>query len=75
MVRFQPVYLRGVTFDVGQRTAVRGAFLLAGYEGPLLTLPPESGDEVCFVLDQADVLRLDVRTLEQVLEQVLNRKV
>jgi hypothetical protein len=30
---------------------------------------------VCFVLDQDDVLRLDVRSLEQVLQQLLGRKV
>lgn len=63
-------------FDVGQQTAVRGAFQLAGYDGPLNTLPLDSGDEVCFVLDQADVLALsDERVLEQVLQQVLRRKV
>lgn len=62
-------------FDVGQRSAVRAAFHLAGYDGNLKTLPLDSGDEVCFVLDQDDVLRLDVRSLEQVLQQLLGRKV
>lgn len=62
-------------FDVGQRSAVRAAFHLAGYEGSLSTLPLDSEDEVCFVLDQHDVLRLDARSLEQVLQQVLGRKV
>jgi hypothetical protein len=65
-------------FDVGQQTAVRGAFELAGYVGELNTLPLDSGDdEVCFALDQADLLALtgDLRVLEQVLQQVLSRKV
>lgn len=64
-------------FNIGQQTAVRGAFELAGYVGELKTLPLESGDEVCFVLDQADLLALtgDERVLEQVLQQVLGRKV
>ena len=63
--------------SVGQQVAVRGAFELAGYVGELNTLPLDSGDEVCFVLDQADHLALtgDVRVLEQVLQQVLSRKV
>ncbi|RJS47465.1 hypothetical protein [Nocardioides cavernaquae] len=64
-------------FNVGQQTAVRGAFELAGYVGELRTLPLGSGDEVCFVLDQEDLLALtgDERVLEQVLEQLLGRKV
>jgi hypothetical protein len=61
-------------FDVGQRSAVRAVFHLAGYDGSLNTLPLDSGDEVCFVLDQDDVLRLDVRSLEQVLQQLLGLK-
>jgi hypothetical protein len=66
-----------IVFSIGQRTAVRGAFELAGYVGDLQTLPFVSGDEVCFVLDQADLLALsgDTRVLEQVLQQVLGRKV
>lgn len=60
----------------GQVTAVRGAFSLAGYDGDLRTLPIASEDERIFVLAQDDLLALrDVRTLEQVLEQVLGRKV
>jgi len=63
-------------FNIGQRTAVRGAFRLAGYTGSLQTLPLDSGDEVGFVLDQEDLLGLsDVRDLEQLLQQVLGRKV
>jgi hypothetical protein len=63
-------------FSIGQATAVRGAFSLAGYDGDLRTLPIASEDERIFVLDGADVVALrDVRTLEQVLQQVLGRKV
>jgi hypothetical protein len=62
--------------SVGQVTAVRGAFSLAGYDGELRTLPITSEDERIFVLAQDDVLALsDIRTLEQVLQQVLGRKV
>jgi hypothetical protein len=60
----------------GQIAAVRGAFLLAGYDGDLRTLPISSEDERIFVLSQDEVTALrDVRTLEQVLQQVLGRKV
>lgn len=63
-------------FNVGQRTAVRGAFHLAGYDGSLNTLPLDSGDEVCFVVGQDDLLAVkDVRVLEQILQQALQRKV
>jgi hypothetical protein len=63
-------------FNVGQRTAVRGAFQLAGYVGDLRTLPVDSGDEICFMLDQDDLLALsDMLVLEQVLQQILGRKV
>lgn len=64
-------------FSEGQRAAVRGAFELAGFGGDLETLPLESGDEVCFVLDQSDrqSLTCDLRVLEQVLQQILGRKV
>jgi hypothetical protein len=62
--------------SVGQVTAVRGAFSLAGYDGELRTLPITSEDERIFVLAQDDVLALSgIRTLEQVLQQVLGRKV
>jgi hypothetical protein len=62
--------------SVGQVTAVRGAFSPAGYDGELRTLPITSEDERIFVLAQDDVLALsDIRTLEQVLQQVLGRKV
>ena len=63
-------------FSVGQITAVRGAFSLAGYHGDLRTLPVTSEDERIFVLPQNGVLALsDVRTLERVLQQLLGRKV
>lgn len=63
-------------FSEGQVTAVRGAFSLAGYDGDLRTLPIGSEDERIFVLAQETVLELrDVRTLEQVLQQILGRKV
>jgi hypothetical protein len=63
-------------FSAGQITAVRGAFSLAGYDGDLRTLPITSEDERIFVLSHSDVLGLrDVRTLEQVLQQVLGCKV
>jgi hypothetical protein len=40
------------------------------------TLPLDSGEEVCFVVGQDDLLALkDVRVLEQILQQVLQRKV
>lgn len=63
-------------FNIGQRTAVIGAFSLAGYEGPLRTLPNISEDERIFVLGQADLNQIsDVRTLEQIVGQLLGRKV
>jgi len=63
-------------FSVGQVQSVHGAFALAGYHGELRTLPVSSEDGRIFVLPQDDVLALvDVRTLEQVLQQVLGRKV
>jgi hypothetical protein len=63
-------------FNVGQRAAVRNTFLLAGYVGRLNTLPLDSGDEVCFVLEDRDLVALqDQIALEQVLQQLLGRKV
>lgn len=38
-------------FNDGQRTAVAGAFKLAGYEGPLVVAPVASEDERAFLLD------------------------
>ena len=63
-------------FSVGQVTAVRGAFSLAGYDGTLRTLPITAEDERIFVLPQSDVLALrDIRTLEQAVQQALGREV
>jgi hypothetical protein len=63
-------------FSIGQRTAVVGAFKLAGYDRPLTTLPVECEDERIFVLSQDDLARLhDVRTLEQIVQKLLGRKV
>jgi len=63
-------------FDIGQRAAVAGAFKLAGYEGPLRIAPVTSDDERFFLLEPEDLASLrDKRTLEQVLGQLLGRKV
>jgi hypothetical protein len=62
-------------FSTGQVAAVRAAFALAGFEGDIRTLPVDSEDERIFVLDQASLLAVDVRSLEQVLTQLLGRKV
>ncbi|ONI65231.1 hypothetical protein ALI44B_00610 [Leifsonia sp. ALI-44-B] len=63
-------------FNIGQRTAVEGAFALAGYEGAIRTLPVTSEDERIFVLERDDLGRLrDIRTLEQIVGQLLGRKV
>lgn len=63
-------------FNIGQRTAVEGAFKLAGYSGPLVTAPVVGEAERAFLLEPAALGRLrDVRTLEQILQQLLGRKV
>jgi len=63
-------------FSEGQRAAVRSAFILAGYSGPLMTLPVESEDERWFVLSSEDFERLHCPgDLDQVLTQLLGRKV
>ena len=63
-------------FNIGQQTAVAGAFKLAGYGGPLVTAPVTSEDERAFLLEPDALQSLrDVRTLEQVLQQLLGRKV
>lgn len=62
-------------FSVGQVAAVRAAFAPAGYVGEIRTLPVDSEDERIFALDQSDVRPIDVRSLEQVLPQLLGRKV
>ena len=63
-------------FNIGQRTAVRGAFKLAGYDGPLFMAPVTSEDERAFLLEGEELASLrDVRVLEQILQQLLGRKV
>lgn len=64
-------------FKIGQRTAVAApSKQLARYPGEPRTLPPKSGDELCFVLEQDDLLAWsDVRVLEQIFQQLLGRKV
>jgi hypothetical protein len=63
-------------FNIGQRTAVAGAFKLAGYDGPLYTAPVTSEDERAFLLEPDAFRSLShVRTLEQLLQQVLRCKV
>jgi hypothetical protein len=63
-------------FNIGQRTAVAGAFKLAGYGGPLRTLRVDDATERIFALAPADLAQLrEIRTLEQVVQQVLGCKV
>jgi hypothetical protein len=63
-------------FNIGQRTAVEGAFRLAGFSGRLVTAPVTSSEERFFMLRPADLERIsDVRTLEQILQQLLGKKV
>lgn len=63
-------------FNIGQQTAVAGAFKLAGYRGLLVTAPVTSEDDRAFLLEPKALLSLrDIRTLEQVLQQLLGRKV
>ncbi len=63
-------------FNVGQRAAVASAFRLAGYDGPIHTLPVDDEIERGFVLESEAFRALrDVRDLEQVLAQLLGRKV
>lgn len=63
-------------FDVGQVAAVEAAFSLAGYDGDLRTLPVDSEDERIFVVPGDVVASMgDLRSLEQVVTQLLGRKV
>lgn len=63
-------------FNTGQRAAVVSAFHLAGYDGPLFTAEVTSEDERMFLLEPQALRSLsDVRGLEQVIQQVLGRKV
>ena len=63
-------------FNIGQRTAVAGAFKLAGYVGDLVVAPVVSEDERAFLMEpQAYRVLYDVRVLEQIVGQILGRKV
>lgn len=64
------------SFHVGQTTAVATAFRLAGYAGPLSVVTRLKGDERVFILspDALGQLR-EVRALEQLVGQLLSRKV
>ncbi len=63
-------------FNIGQRTAVAGAFRLAGYEGDLEVAPITSEDERAFLSEPQAIRPLrDRQVLEQVLGQLLGRKV
>jgi hypothetical protein len=63
-------------FTAGQQAAVANAFSLAGYHGPLMIAPVTSGDERVFVIPPAAHGALsDRRALEQVLQELLQRKV
>jgi hypothetical protein len=63
-------------FNIGQRTAVAGAFKLAGYEGDLRILRVDDPTERWFVLTASDLAALrHVQVLEQVVGQILGCKV
>ena len=63
-------------FNVGQQAAVTSAFRLAGYDGPLHTLPVDDETERGFVVESEAFRALrSIRDLEQVLTQLLGRKV
>jgi len=63
-------------FSAGQHAAVANAFALAGYHGRLMIAPVTSDDERIFVLSPGDFGELsDRRALEQVLQELLQRKV
>lgn len=62
--------------NIGQITAVRTAFRFAGYAGPLSVAPVVSEDERLFILPSAAIPRItNIRALEQLLQQILGRKV
>jgi hypothetical protein len=62
-------------FSVGQRAAVASAFKLAGYEGELLVAPIASEDERAFLLEPLRSGHLLSVALEQILTQLLGRRV
>lgn len=64
-------------FSIGQRAAVAAAWRLAGSAGVPCVVSVDSEDERIFVLEEHDVDLSDLvaRDLEQVLQQLLGRKV
>jgi hypothetical protein len=63
-------------FNAGQRAGAVAAFELVGYTGQLRTAPLDSGDERLFVVPHTAMPSgTRLRALEQVLSQVLLRKV
>jgi hypothetical protein len=64
------------SFNVGQTTAVATAFRLAGYDGPLIVASEFKGDERVFVVSpEVRATLRDARGLEQLVGQILSRKV
>lgn len=65
-----------VQYRASERQSMGPSNSLATTVPSTAPLGVRSGDEVCFVLNQDDLLALDdTRTLEQVLQQLLGRKV
>jgi hypothetical protein len=63
-------------FNIGQRTAVEGVFRLPGHGDPLVTASVTCEDERAFLLEPERLGQLrDVRTLEQIVQQLHARKV
>jgi hypothetical protein len=62
-------------FSYGQQLATEAAFRLAGYDGPLRTLPIDSTDERGFVPGQNSLSPATRDDLTQVLTQLLGVKV
>lgn len=63
-------------FSPGQVAAVRASFALAGFDGPIVTMPVESEDERVFLVPPDSGATMgDPLLLEQVLSQLLSRKV
>lgn len=63
-------------FNIGQTTAVRSAFRFAGFDGPLRIAEVTSEDECVFVISAAVFEQMhDVGDLEQIIGQLLGRKV
>jgi hypothetical protein len=62
-------------FSSGQRAAVAAAFRLAGLVAVPGTAPVDSEDERVFLLDAGLPATGNLRDLEQILQQLLGRKV